>query len=200
MRLSLLLAAVSLVATTSLQAVPLLTISPSSQTVTAGSSTDVQVLVSGLASGSAPSLGAYDLNFTFDPTIVAFTSLTFGDSMQGDQLDLSGTGSISDSAIQSPGLLEFFEISLDQASVLDSQQAGSFVLATLHLQGLASGTTSLALSVNSLSDSSGAPLTATADPGSITVTATPEPGALWLFPLAGAWIAARFRRSQQPRG
>ena len=181
--------ALALVSATSLRAGAVLTIAPQTQTIAAGSAAQVQVRIAGLGLHTAPSLGAFDFDLSFNPALVAFTSLTFGDPVLGDQLDLSGTGSINSFGLQSAGLLEFFEISLDPASVLDSQQASGFVLATLSFQALAKGTTSLVPSLNSTSDSQGMPLNVGLSTGSITVVTTPEPRTIGLLPLVGAWIA-----------
>jgi hypothetical protein len=87
------------------------------------------------------------------------------------------------------GLLEFFEISLDPAAVLDSQQANTFVLATLRFQAIAPGSTSLAPTLNSSSDSQGLSLDTVLQNGSINVVLAPEPGRIGLFSLAGATMA-----------
>lgn len=173
-----------------------LTVIPQSSIVGAGNSTAVQVQASGLGSHSAPSLGAFDLQLGFDPTVLAFTGLTFGDPLQGDQLNLSGTGTISDFTLASAGQVTFFSISLDSAMVLDTLQASQFVLATLNFQAISPGSATLALNVNSLSDSQGTPLSASLQAGTISVVAVPEPRALWLFLLATAIAAARFIRRE----
>lgn len=199
MKSYLVLAALTLTSAAPLHAAIVLTIAPQSQTVGAGSTTQVQVRIAGLGFDSPPSLGAFDFNLAFNPTLVSFTSLTFGDPILGDQLNLSGSGPIDDSGIQSAGLLEYYEISLDSPTVLDSMQAGSFVLATIKFQALAPGTTSLISSLNSISDSQGASLGLTLQSGSITVFSTPEPCTIAFIPFAAVWLAllTRRRRSTQ---
>jgi hypothetical protein len=164
-------------------ATPVFSVSPASQNVLLGSTATVQITVSGLGLDAAPSLGAYDLNIAFDPTILSFTGLTFGDPLNGDQLDLSGAGPISDFNILSPGVLEFFEISLDSSMLLDTQQLDQFVLATLQFSTLNRGMSDLTPSVNSAGDSGGASLDSSVVAGQINVAAAPEPGTIALFAI-----------------
>ncbi len=163
------------------RAAPIITVSPASQTSPPGSTAAVQITIAGLGLHSAPSLGAYDLNVAFNPAILSFTGLTFGDPLNGDQLDISGTGSISDFSILSPGLLEFYEISLDSSTLLDTQQLDHFVLATLRFSTLAPGISPLTPSLNSAGDSVGASLAPSLVAGQIAVIQTPEPGTIGLL-------------------
>ncbi len=197
MRLSLAAVALAVVSTSSLWASVLVSVTPQTQTIALGSATGIQVSVSGLGLAAPPSLGAFDFNLAFDPTIVTFTGLTFGDPVLGDQLNLSGTGAISDFSVLAPGLLEFYEISLDSAATLDSKQLDHFVLATLQFQAIGAGNTSLITSNNSVSDSQGAPLNVGLQPGSVRVTAAssvPEPSSL---ALAAIGIAILCRLSSR---
>ena len=181
--------AFALVGAPSLRANVLVTIVPQTQTIALGSSTSVQIGISGLGLDAPPSLGGFDFNLAFNPSLVTFTGLTFGDPILGDQLNLSGTGAISDFSIQAPGLLEFFELSLDPATTLDSQQSDHFVLATLQFQAIATGRTSLFTSINSIADSQGYPFETGLQAGSLTVSpasSVPEPSS---FALAGVGIA-----------
>ena len=191
MKLSLAIAALAAVGSYSLSAAIIVTVAPQTQTIAPGASTSVQVRISGLGPDTPPSLGAFDFNLAFNPAIVTFTGVTFGDPILGDQLNLSGTGAISDFSLTSPGLLDFFEISLDPATTLDSRQPANFVLATLQFQALARGTTSLVTSLNSVSDSQGNSLTLGFQPGTINVVSAPEPACIWLIPSAGFWILIR---------
>jgi hypothetical protein len=172
-----------------------LAVIPQSPIVGVGSSTAAQVQISGLGVNSAPSLGAFDLQLGFTPSVLAFTGLTFGDPLQGDQLNLSGVGTISDFTLTSAGQVEFFSISLDSSTVLDALQASQFILATLNFQAIVPGSSNLSLGVNALSDSQGSPLSASLQAGNISVVPVPEPGAIWLFTLAAASLAACSLRS-----
>jgi len=51
---------------------------PSSPTVSPGDAVDVDVVVSGLAVGGPPSVGSFDLDVSFDPTVLMPTGVTFG--------------------------------------------------------------------------------------------------------------------------
>ena len=72
-----------------------LSVNPVSQTVNAGSSFNVELVVSGLSNGTAPSLAAYDLYFNYDPTLLSFNNASYGDPILGDQLDIALLGSFT---------------------------------------------------------------------------------------------------------
>ena len=155
----------------------IINVSPTSQTVGLGSTPSVELGVSGLGGFAPPALGAFDLTVTFDPTILQLTTETFGDPVLGDQLDLSGLGSIQ---LETPGTgsIELFELSLDSIADLDSLQPSSFVLFTLNFQALGPGTSPVSVQLNALSDAFGDSLAATANNASVQVSSVPEPGLL----------------------
>jgi hypothetical protein len=146
---------------------------PASQQVGLGESVTVDLILSGLTDYDAPSLGVFDLDLAFDPTILSFDSVVFGDPLLGDQLDLSGFGSIIMFNDATPGVLNLFELSLDPASILDTMQAGSFTLLSLTFNPLGLGTSMLGLSLNALGDSLGNSLTANLGGASIAVVPAP---------------------------
>lgn len=153
---------------------------PTSQSVTVGDATSVELIISGLGTGSAPSLGAFDLDVGFNPAGLSFTGAIFG-----NQLDLFGLGDVQ---VATPGLgtVNLFELSFDLPVELDALQLDSFVLATLTFDVLNVGNSQLSLSVNALSDADGNTLQADEiGQGSITGTAgvgvVPEPGILSLM-------------------
>ena len=162
------------------QAVPILSIEPSDDKVHTGEQLDVDIRISGLGDGVAPSLGAFDLRFIFNPLLLNFTSLSFGDPALGNQLDLFGLGSINGFAQDSIGLVDFFEVSLDSALELDTLQADSFILATLSFTPtpLSSGFTNLNLAIPDLADSLGNAMSATVNSASVQVS---EPSTIILF-------------------
>jgi hypothetical protein len=157
----------------------LLGFDPVSQQVPVGSPVDVEVVISGLGVGAAPSLGAFDLDVTFDPTILSFSGLVFGDPILGNQLDIFSFGFNPSGFFESGGVIDFFEISLDAPSDLDTFQADSFTLATITFDTLSVGTSSLNISSFVLSDSLGNPLSASVESGSISPV--PEPATIVLF-------------------
>lgn len=163
---------------------------PSASSVVEGSSIAVDLTIEGLGAGAAPSVGVFDIEVSFDPTIVGLGSVTYG-----DQLDLAGFGSIQATTEIAPGRSNLFELSLDPAALLDSSQAGSFVLATIVFDALTLGTTEIDLDVNVLGDSRGAPIAYTTTSGTLTVEAIPEPGAALLFGLGSALFAVRLKGS-----
>lgn len=159
---------------------------PSSQSINLGNTATVDLVISGLAAGAAPSLGAYDVDVGFDPAVLNFMGAIFG-----NQLDLFGLGSFQ-FVTTGAGLINLFELSFDSPAELDSLQADSFILATLSFDTLSAGNSLLSLSVNALSDANGDELQSVQiEPGSITsnrvVGTVPEPSSL---PLMGIGLLA----------
>ncbi len=152
---------------------------PLSQEVGVGTAAEVELVVWGLGTETAPSLGTFDLDITFDPTILEFAGVTFGDPVLGDQLDLWGFGSITSFDDSIPGVVNLLELSLDWPFDLEDYQADSFTLATLSFDTLAVGTSALDISINALGDALGEPLTADLKSGSISPV--PEPSSLLLL-------------------
>ncbi len=138
---------------------------PAAQEVVLGDSVDVDLVISGLGAFAPPSLGVFDLDIMFDPAILSFQSAVFG-----DELDHSGLGSITQVL---PGVMNInmFELSLDNAADLDALQPGSFKLATLTLDAVAVGTSSLTLSIHALGDADGERLEAAPGRSQVTVIA-----------------------------
>jgi hypothetical protein len=148
------------------------------QEVELGSPVDVPIVVSGLGDAAPPSLSSFDLDVSFDPSILAFDSVAFGDPLLGDQLDLFGSGSLTD-VLPGAGTVNLFELSFDLPSDLDTLQAGSFTLATLTFDTLALGTSAIDISANALGDAFGDPLVADLPSGFVKVI--PEPGSALLL-------------------
>ena len=190
------LAAVSV----SLQAA-LLTIQPPTKSVAVGVTFEVAVTVSGLGVGAAPSLSVFDLDLTYDAGLLQFDSLTFGDPVLGDQLDLStpAQGTLTASGSPVPGVVNHFELSFDAPATLDSLQPDAFTLSVFRFTALSAGVSPLDLVVNSFGDSPGAPLDATVQGGSVTVTVVPEPTLTGLvFALGPAtWVVLRRRKARR---
>jgi hypothetical protein len=172
-------------------------LSPSSQTILPGASTSVDITISGLGDGFAPSLGVFDLDVTFDDTILGFNSVTYGDPVLGDQLDLFGFGSWTETDASTAGSVNMFELSFDFAADLNDFQADSFILGTLFFDAVGIGTSLLELSVRDLGDAEGGALTVDEVNGaSVNVAPVPEPSTFILLAFGLSGLAyMRKRRS-----
>jgi hypothetical protein len=151
-----------------------------------------------LGSGTSPSLSAFDLDITFDGSILSFLGFTFGDPIIGDQLDLFGLGSVTGVTVGT-GTVNLFQLSLDAAADLDALQAGSFILGTLAFQGLSGGSSAVGVQVTALADANGDPLTADVLAGRIVVGAAPvpEPATPLLLVVAGIVMCAVTRQKRR---
>jgi hypothetical protein len=171
----------------------IVSLDPSSQEVALGSQANVDLDISGL--GNPPSLGTFDLNVSFDPTILSFSDIAFGDPVLGDELDPTGLGNTISFSSEGVGTVEVFDLSLDSAATLDALQPSAFTLGVLTFEAIGGGASSLELSVNALGDADGNSLSADLQNASVGVSSVPEPTSSVL--LAGAVIAIimRARRS-----
>lgn len=180
-----------------------LTLEPGNTSITVGSSVDLKLVIRGLGTGAAPSLGAFDLNLNFDPTVLSYDAVTFGDASLGNQLAFTTPSVDGDFVDASLGVLNLFSVSLDPEADLNDQQADSFVLANIRFLSLATGLSSVSLSDILLSDAAGGSLDASSVAGSQvevvrgTVT-VPEGGMFYpgLFLLAFSFGCARLRQRQ----
>lgn len=160
-----------------------------------GNSVNVQIGISGLGGNLAPSLGAYDLDLSFDPSHLAFTGAEFGDALLGNQLDLFNFGgNLSGADLTDPGTVNFYEVSFDSVADLNDLQVNSFTLATLSFDVLDFGTSDLTLSVNAFGDAEGNDLPVTTL--STSVTTVPLPSAIFLMAsgLMGLGFAGKPRK------
>ena len=159
---------------------------PAATTVDVGDTLTLDVVISGLDS-AGEIVSAFDLDVTFDQTMLQATGVAFSDFL-GDPTSFEALAD----AVLIPGRIDFWEISLLSDSDLLSRQPGSFALATLSFQAVGVGTTSLlfdpitapgidvkGLSANRLDlDASGASITVTGQPNPIA-----EPSTIWLWLL-----------------
>jgi hypothetical protein len=168
---------------------------PVASSATVGSLLDLRFVISGLGSGAAPSLSAFEVDIAFDGDILAFEQVTFGDPALGDQLDLSGFGSLTE-AVPGPGVVTLIGISVDDPIDLDASQADTFVVATLVFRAVGAGLAPVDISRAILGDAAGTELPSLMTPPAtveVTGIAVPEPALLWLT-LAGAAAFASKRR------
>lgn len=106
---------------------------------------NISINIEGLGDKTSPSLSSYDFDVEFDPSILDFQTLTFGDPVLGNQLNLSGVGDIL-GYIDQGSFVNVFQISSDLPEELNSLQAGAFTLATLTFKPLQSGYSPLTFS------------------------------------------------------
>ena len=171
---------------------------PPSQSVALGSPVSVSLQITGLGNLTAPSLGAFDINLNFDPTILSFNSAVYGDPIFGDQLDPTGLGNTLNFSSPGFGTVELFDLSLDSASQLNSLQPATFILGTLVFDTIGTGTSSLDLTLNSLGDADGNSLSASIQNGSADVnpaSTVPEPSSALLLAGGSMVIVIRTRWS-----
>jgi hypothetical protein len=166
--------------------------------VLVGDPVDVGLVISGLGNYFPDSLSTFDLDVSFNPAILAFNSVAFGDPALGDQLDLWGLGSWTEVA-PGVGMVNLYELSFDLPMDLDTLQIGDFTLATLTFDTLALGTSSLDISVWSLGDAYAVPPTLDlVESGSINVV--PEPATMLLFGSGLAGLGFLRRRRKKTTG
>jgi hypothetical protein len=184
----------------STQAAVVISFSPSAQAVDVGDIATVDLVVSGLGNGAAPSLGAWAVTFDYDPSIV---SISMGGITFGSLLDLPPFGSDTSLSTAGGGNVSLFEVSFADALDLDAAQPDSFTLATLNFSALAPGSSPLSVTFVDLSDEVGRHLDAGAQNGVIRVrggeVTVPEP-AVGVLPLALVWGGALIirRRLRRP--
>jgi hypothetical protein len=138
------------------------------------------------------------VNFNYDASLFSFSSILWGDSTLGNQLDLNSTGSLQDSS-SGLGWLRALEVSFDDATDLELLQTGEFTLFSVLLNAIAIGSGNFSLTTNVIGDVYGNDLFAdtitgtTVDARSISV---PEPSSLLLLLGMLAVITLRAKMSQ----
>jgi Cohesin domain len=176
-------------ALSSLATAATITMSSTGSTTVIGSSVTVSFQISGLTSAAAPSLAAFDLDVTFDPTVLQFASASFIDPATAlNQLDFPEIGGLGFLGLSSDlgASVDVFGVSGNSAAVLDSSQAGQFTFVSLAFTTLSAKQTTIALNLldpNLLfGDAGGNPLSPTFGRVSSTIT----PGA-FVVPEPGTW-------------
>jgi hypothetical protein len=150
---------------------------------------EIGLQVSGLGAATAPALSTYDLDIHFDPSLLSYSGITFGDPLLGNQLDVFNLGSNSTATeLTSIGIVNVFELSLDTPADLNAWQADTFILATLRFDILNHGSSALTLNVNVFDDANAMALSPAVQ--SATITTVPLPSAVWLF-LVGLGLSGR---------
>ena len=166
-----------------------------------GDNIEVQVRIIGLSDASAPALGVYDVNFNYDASLFNFSSILWGDSTLGNQLDLSNFGSLQDSS-SGLGGLNVFELSFDEAMDLELLQAGEFTLFSVLLNAVAIGSGNFSLTTNAIGDAYGNDVlidTINGTAVNISGVSVPEPSSLLLLLGMLAILALRAKLSQSQK-
>ena len=132
-----------------------LSLDPPYQLVPLGGTASVDLVVLGVSQTTG--LGAFDVEITYDPSILSFLDVSWG-SFLGDTDELAPDPAYAE-GFDNPfeGIVRLFEI----GSLFLPVQPTSFRLATLNFIGEAIGFENLGLQIPILSDGSGEPLTVT---------------------------------------
>lgn len=178
-----------------------LTVDPTLQTIALGSQANVTIRISDLGDLVAPSLGTFDINISYVPTILQFDHAVYGDSVLGDQLDLFGLGSLI-STTAGVGTVNLFELSFDASSDLNDLQRGAFGLVSLVFNTVGGGNSLLEISINALGDADGNALPADFIGGRVTVlpaSTTPVPEPITLLLVGPPMIFGLLRQRRRSR-
>lgn len=168
---------------------------PMSQTVASGQPVNVDVVISGLGPlFGPPSVGAFDLDVSFNPAILSPTQVAFGEFLGNPN-----TGEALTVSQFTPGVIDFAAVSLLSPEGLDALQPDRFSLAILSFNSLALGTSPLSFSQVIVADAFGKTLDTDSRAGSVNVA--PEPSSLLLVAsgLLGALITAWLGKYQNLR-
>lgn len=167
---------------------------PATQTVQLSDLVMVEVVISGLTAGGDDSVGDFDLDVTYDASLLTASGVTFGTEL-GDGFFTS----LQSFSLATSGVVDLAEISF----LFDlSGQSASFTLATLSFNTVGVGTSALTFSQSIVGDAFGVDLNPTSGTGSVTVENTgpnpiPEPSTMLLLGTGLAGLAAwRLRRQQ----
>src|SRR5262245_28144914 len=74
-----------------------ITLEPATQPVTLGDQVTLSLWIRGVGDLVGPSVGAFDVDITFDAALFSVGSFLFGSPIDGDKLDLFGLGSVTSS-------------------------------------------------------------------------------------------------------
>jgi hypothetical protein len=157
-----------------------LALTPATSVAAVGDTVAIAIEIAGLGAGAPPTLSSFDIDVSFDPTVLGFQSAAFGSAL--------GTGAdiFTSAGLLGPGSVDVSVASLLPSPTLDATQPASFVLATLVFKALAPGVSPLAIADQLLADTSsvagGNQIFVDSIGGArVTVAPVPEPAALLVF-------------------
>ena len=150
---------------------------PEFQEVLVGNPVNVDLIIAGLGDGIAPSLSAFDLNVAYNPSVLEFSNVVFGDP-EGDQLNLFGRGSLTMS-MPEIGTVRLIELSFNSIEELNDHQLCNFTLASLFFNTIAIGNSALNMLDVVLGDAEGIAIVRDIEGGNIN--AVPAPSTLLLL-------------------
>ena len=170
-----------------------LSLLPASPSVYAGTPLAIDIVIGDLGAGVAPTLSAFDLDVSFDASVLSFDWVEFG-----FDLGIPVTEAlISSGLLAGPTRVDLAETSLLSNATLDANQPVTFVLATLLFLALAPGTSPLAITQAVLANTAGGgSIAATLSGASVTVLAVPEPISIGLVGLGLCALAAQRGRQR----
>jgi hypothetical protein len=158
----------------------LIQIQPGTTTASTGDVISLDLVISGLGNFFPDSLGAFDISVGFDAAALSYTGYSLGGELGNIGLFQAIDASVGDLG----GAVNVAEVSLLSAIVLDTQQPGTFTLATLNFTvinlwgGAATQLSILPLPV--LADANGFALPVTTS-GPARIQSIAVPGTLLLF-------------------
>ena len=145
---------------------------PGVQNVVIGNSVFVEIYST--ESGGPGALGSFDLDMTFDPSIMSFVGASGGTGFG------ISTGLLLDTTNAGIGKINLSESSFESPATLVGSQANMFLLATLELSADALGSSALGFTFMDASDENGFSIQAAGGTGSISVSSSviPEPASV----------------------
>ena len=153
-----------------------ITLESSSLEINVGDSFYVNIGISGLGNGVDPSLGAFSTNINYDPTIISFTAIDYGNYL-GD-IDIEADTWCYESI---PGVLYVDEISFLGTEELNTLQPDNFILATLSFTAITFGQSGLSCNEIVLSDAYAFEIPANAISSNVNVNPVPVPASFLFF-------------------